>query len=98
MGRTVSRTRAKNISILKGFFEWAVAARQAARRPGPADPATQETRRPAENILAAIRSGRSSPTTDRRDRLALHLLLRYGLRKGALRASSSATSTTHGSA
>jgi hypothetical protein len=50
-GESASRTQAKNISILKGFFEWAVLRREAARRPGAADPPAEEARRRANDVL-----------------------------------------------
>lgn len=80
------RTYNKNLTIIGGFFEWAVKASRMRSDPStliePAkvrDP-DRSTFTPdqAHAILAAAE-------TDR-DRLALRLLLNYGLRQGALRA------------
>ena len=79
------RTYNKNLSILRDFFKWQVLPRPAARRPDPGDRARQAARRST--------GPRSRPTSaaaivaaqdDLRDRIALRLLLDYGLRKGAL--------------
>jgi integrase len=82
-GERASRTRAKNISIIKGFFEWAVLRGKLHGDPSRAirPPKKREVERTtfSEDQERAIFA-----QNDRRDGLALHLLLKVGIRKGAL--------------
>jgi len=88
-GDQASRTRAKNISILKGFFEWAVLS---GRMYGdPARPLRPPKKRGvhretfSEDERAQIIADGPDPAGLHRDRCALRLLLSYGLRKNSLR-------------
>jgi site-specific recombinase XerC len=84
-GDQSARTRAKNISILKGFFEWAVL--RGKLHGDPARPIRPPRRRGVERTTFSKDEERAIlAQNDRRDRLALHLLLREGIRKGALQA------------
>jgi site-specific recombinase XerD len=83
-GDAAPRTRAKNLSMVKEFFKWAVLAERLY-----GDPA--RPLRPPRKV-GVYRSTFSpdqeraifAENAERRDRLALHLLLKEGLRKGAL--------------
>jgi hypothetical protein len=69
----------------RDFFKWAGATREAPRRPHlPIEKARK--RGVHREIFNPDQRARSSPPDDPRDRLALRLLLDYGLRKGALQA------------
>jgi site-specific recombinase XerC len=82
-GDQSARTRAKNISILKGFFEWAVL--RGKLHGDPARPIRPPRKRGVERTTFSADQERAIfANNDRRDRLALHLLLKEGLRKGAL--------------
>ena len=78
-----ARTRAKNISVLKGFFEWATLT---GRLHGdPARPIRPPKKRGVERTTFSLDQERAIlASNDRRDRLALHRLLKVGIRKGAL--------------
>jgi integrase len=83
-GDAAPRTRAKNLSILKGFFEWAVLT---GRMYGdPARPIRPPKKRGVERTIFSEDQTRAiiASAPSRRDRVALHLLLRVGIRKGAL--------------
>lgn len=83
-GHRSARTRAKNISVLKGFFEWAVLS---GRLYGdPARPLRPPRKRGVERTIFSKDQELAilAAQPERRDRLALHLLLRLGIRKGAL--------------
>ena len=84
MGRRAGRTYNKNLSIMRDFFEW-----QVRRGSLHGDPTTVIERAKQRGVY------RTTFTTDQsraivaeqedlRDRIALRLLLDYGLRKGAL--------------
>lgn len=82
-GESAARTRAKNISVLKGFFEWAVL--RGKLHGDPARPIRPPKKRGVERTTFSIDQERAIlAQNDRRDRLALHLLLKVGIRKGAL--------------
>jgi site-specific recombinase XerC len=82
-GERASRTRAKNISILKGFFEWAVL--RGKLHGDPARPIRPPKKRGVERTTFSVDQERAIfAQNDRRDGLALHLLLKVGIRKGAL--------------
>lgn len=82
-GETASRTQAKNISILKGFFEWAVL--RGKLHGDPARPIRPPKKRGVERTTFSEDQERAIfAQNDRRDGLALHLLLKVGIRKGAL--------------
>jgi site-specific recombinase XerD len=88
-GEKASRTRAKNISILKGFFEWAVLS---GRMYGdPARPIRPPKKRGVHRETfsgaqkAQILAAGPDPDSLHRDRCALRLLLIYALRKESLR-------------
>ncbi|MDQ2983517.1 MAG: tyrosine-type recombinase/integrase [Actinomycetota bacterium] len=82
-GDSAARTQAKNISVLKGFFEWATLS---GRLHGdPARPIRPPRRRGVERTTFSPDQERAIfAQNDRRDGLALHLLLKAGIRKGAL--------------
>ena len=88
-GERASRTRAKNISIVKGFFEWAVLS---GRLYGdPARPIRPPKKRgvhretfSGDHRVLILASG-PDPDSLHRDRCALRLLLVYALRKESLR-------------
>jgi site-specific recombinase XerC len=82
-GDSASRTIAKNISILKGFFEWAVL--RGKLHGDPARPIRPPKKRGVERTTFSEDQERAIfAQNDRRDGLALHLLLKVGIRKGAL--------------
>jgi site-specific recombinase XerC len=88
-GEQSARTRAKNISILKGFFEWAVLS---GRMYGdPARPLRPPKKRGvlretfSDSERAQIVADGPDADSLHRDRCALRLLLTYGLRKDSLR-------------
>jgi integrase len=82
-GEQASRTRAKNISILKGFFEWATLSERL--HGDPARAIRPPRKRGVERTTFSADQERAIfAQNDRRDRLALHLLLKEGIRKGAL--------------
>jgi integrase/recombinase XerD len=82
-GETASRTQAKNISIIKGFFEWAVL--RGKLHGDPARPIRPPKKRGVERTTFSEDQERAIfAQNDRRDGLALHLLLKVGIRKGAL--------------
>jgi site-specific recombinase XerC len=82
-GEQSARTRAKNVSILKGFFEWAVL--RGKLHGDPARPIRPPRKRGVERTTFSPDQERAIfAQNDRRDRLALHLLLKAGIRKGAL--------------
>jgi site-specific recombinase XerC len=84
-GERSARTRAKNISILKGFFEWSVL--RGKLHGDPARPIRPPKKRGVERTTFSKDQERAIfAQNDRRDRLALHLLLKEGIRKGALHA------------
>jgi site-specific recombinase XerC len=82
-GDSAARTRAKNISVLKGFFEWATLS---GRLHGdPARPLRPPKKRGVlRETFSEDQERAIFAANDRRDRLALHLLLKVGIRKGAL--------------
>jgi site-specific recombinase XerC len=83
-GERSARTRAKNISILKGFFEWAVLRQKL--HGDPSRPIKPPKKRGVERTTFSPDQERAIfAQNDRRDCLALHLLLKCGLRKSALR-------------
>lgn len=88
-GGSAARTRAKNISVLKGFFEWATLT---GRLHGdPSRPIRPPKKRGvyretfADDARAQILAAGPDPEYLFRDRCALRLLLNYGLRKDSLR-------------
>jgi site-specific recombinase XerC len=88
-GEKASRNRAKNISILKGFFEWAVLS---GRMYGdPARPIRPPKKRGvhretfSSDQKAQILAAGPDPDSLHRDRCGLRLLLIYALRKESLR-------------
>jgi site-specific recombinase XerC len=88
-GDQSARTRAKNISVLKGFFKWAVLT---GRLHGdPALPLVPPKKRGvlreafSDDERARIVADGPDPDSLHRDRCALRLLLNYGLRKDSLR-------------
>lgn len=82
-GETAARTQAKNISIIKGFFEWAV--RRGKLHGDPARPIRPPKERGVERTTFSEDQERAIfAQNNRRDGLALHLLLKLGIRKGAL--------------
>jgi site-specific recombinase XerC len=82
-GERSARTRAKNISILKGFFEWAVL--RGKLHGDPTRPIRPPKKRGVERTTFSQDQERAIfAQNDRRDFLALHLLLKEGIRKGAL--------------
>jgi site-specific recombinase XerC len=82
-GERASRTRAKNISILKGFFEWATL--RGKLHGDPARAIRPPKKRGVERTTFSVDQERAIfAQNDRRDCLALHLLLKEGIRKGAL--------------
>jgi site-specific recombinase XerD len=84
-GERSARTRAKNISILKGFFEWAVL--RGKLHGDPSRPIRPPKKRGVERTTFSKDQEQAIfAQNDRRDCLALHLLLREGIRKGALQA------------
>jgi integrase/recombinase XerC len=89
LGVKASRTRAKNISVLKGFFKWAVLS---GRMYGdPAVPLQPPKKRGvlretfSDDERAQIIADGPDPASLLRDRCAIRLLLSYGLRKNSLR-------------
>jgi integrase len=83
MGNERGPTRAKNISILKGFFEWATLTQRL--HGDPARPIRPPRKRGVERTTFSLDQERAIlAQNDRRDWLALHLLLKVGIRKGAL--------------
>jgi integrase len=82
-GESAARTRAKNISVLKGFFEWATLS---GRLHGdPARPIRSPKKRGVERTTFSEDQEQAIlAQNERRDRIALHLLLKVGIRKGAL--------------
>jgi site-specific recombinase XerC len=84
-GASEPRTRAKNISILKGFFEWATLS---GRLHGdPARAIRPPKKRGIERTTFSTDQEQAIfAANDRRDGLALHLLLKVGIRKAALQA------------
>lgn len=89
-GEGAPRTYNKNRSILVDFFKWAVLKGKLHGDPTlPIRPRKQrDVHRESFNeptILGILANGPSAERL-RRDRIALRLLLRYGLRKGALQA------------
>jgi site-specific recombinase XerC len=83
-GAQSARTRAKNISILKGFFDWAVL--RGRLHGDPARPIKPPKKRGVERTTFSSDQERAIfAQNDRRDCLALHLLLKAGIRKNALR-------------
>jgi site-specific recombinase XerC len=82
-GDSAARTRAKNISVIKGFFEWATLSQRL--HGDPARPIRPPKKRGVERTTFSADQERAIlAQNDRRDRLALHLLLKEGIRKGAL--------------
>lgn len=84
-GNSAPRTYNKNLSVVKDFFKWAVL--KGKLHGDPALPITPHKRRDVhrttftgDQVDAII-----SSQDELRDRVALRLLLTYGLRKGALR-------------
>jgi Phage integrase, N-terminal SAM-like domain len=82
-GDQASRTRAKNISIIKGFFEWAVL--RGKLHGDPARPIRPPKKRGVERTTFSVDQEQAIfAQNERRDRVALHLLLKVGIRKGAV--------------
>jgi site-specific recombinase XerC len=84
-GDGAPRTYNKNLSILKDFFKWA-----ALKGKLHGDPTLQIVRHKKRDVLRESYSedtilGIIAAQEDLRDRICCRLLLRYGLRKGALR-------------
>ncbi|MGZ4347965.1 MAG: site-specific integrase [Gaiellaceae bacterium] len=88
-GERSARTRAKNISVLKGFFEWAVL--RGKLHGDPARPIRPPKKRGvlrstfSDDERAQILAAGPDPELLHRDRCALRLLLTYGVRKESLR-------------
>lgn len=84
-GDRTPRTRAKNLSILRDFFRWAV--REGHMHADPTVPILRPRQRKPRTTTFAVglpeRIIRAQPRT--RDRLALGLLFYLGIRKGELR-------------
>jgi hypothetical protein len=84
-GERSARTRAKNISILKGFFEWCVL--RGKLHGDPARPIRPPKKRGVERTTFSKDQERAIfAQNDRRDCLAPHPLLKEGIRKAALQA------------
>lgn len=89
-GDSAPRTYNKNLSVAKDFFKWAVL--KGLLHGDPTLPLTTHKKRDAHrevfnsDATQQILAGGPSDEHERRDRIALRLLLQYGLRKGALRA------------
>jgi integrase/recombinase XerC len=88
-GDSAPRTYNKNLSVVKDFFKWAVL--KGKLHGDPALPILPHKKRDVHREIfkqddrSRIMADGPSPESLRRDRIALRLLLRYGLRKGALR-------------
>ena len=89
-GSGAPRTYNKNRSILADFFKWACL--KGKLHGNPMLPVTSRKKRDVhresfneDHILGILAKG-PAPDAVRRDRIALRLLLRYGIRKGALQA------------
>jgi integrase len=83
-GAQSARTRAKNISILKVFFEWATL--NGKLHGDPMRPIKPPKKRGVERTIFSEDQERAIlASNDRRDRLALHLLFKCGVRKSELR-------------
>jgi integrase len=80
----IERVSDASATILKGFFEWATLS---GRLHGdPARPLRPPKKRAVERTTFSLDQERAIlAQNDRRDGLALHLLLKVGIRKGALR-------------
>jgi site-specific recombinase XerC len=85
-GDRAPRTYNKNLSILRDFFKWAVLRGEL--HGDPTLPIERARARDVhrETFSEDIRRRLLAENHDLRDRVALRLLLDYGLRKGALRA------------
>jgi site-specific recombinase XerC len=84
-GESAGRTYNKALSILRDFFKWAVLRQRMHGDPTmPIKPARKST--PYRTTFTSDqRLAIFAANAEVRDRLALHLLLDYGLRKGALK-------------
>jgi site-specific recombinase XerC len=84
-GAGAPRTYNKNLSILGDFFKFQVRARQPPRRPDTPDRARPRPRRLPHHVQPGPDPRDRRQPDDLRDRLAVRLLLDFGLRKGALK-------------
>jgi site-specific recombinase XerC len=84
-GDSAPRTYNKNLSILKDFFKWA--ALKGKLHGDPTLPIVRHRKRDVlrESYTESVILGIIAAQEDLRDRICVRLLLRYGLRKGALR-------------
>jgi site-specific recombinase XerC len=84
-GDSAPRTYNKNLSILKDFFKWA--ALKGKLHGDPTLPIVRHRKRDVlrESYSEDVILGIIAAQEDLRDRICVRLLLRYGLRKGALR-------------
>lgn len=88
-GDSAPRTYNKNLSVVKDFFKWAVL--KGKLHGDPSLPLVPHKKRDVhrevfrEDDRERILADGPDPTNLRRDRIALRLLIVYGLRKGALR-------------
>lgn len=88
-GDAAPRTYNKNLSVIKDFFKWAVLKGKI--HGDPSLPINPHKKRDVHREIfrdddrTRILSDGPDPANLRRDRVALRLLLSYGLRKGALR-------------
>ncbi len=85
-GNSAPRTYNKNLSIMSDFFEWQV--KMGRLHGDPTTPIDRARSRAVYRTVFTIDQRRAllAENPDLRDRLALRLLLDYGLRKGSLKA------------
>jgi hypothetical protein len=83
-GSAAGRTYNKNHSILTDFFEWAFLKGELHGNPVRAIPKRKKRDVLRETFSQDVEQAIMAMAEDRRDRLALRLLFKYGLRKGAL--------------
>jgi len=84
-GSRAPRTLNKNLSILRDFFKWAVVRGELNGDPTLAIERARQRQPHRETFSEDVRRRLLAENEDLRDRVALRLLLDYGLRKGSLR-------------